>query len=57
MVELWQSDEQNTRITPLSVGVVVLASLPVLLRRTRPGLALVLGMITLYVVMAVVDIY
>ena len=33
------------------------ASLPVLIRRQRPLLALVAGMLTLYVVMAVVDIY
>jgi signal transduction histidine kinase len=57
LVELWQSTEPDTRITAVSVGVVILASLPVLLRRTRPGLALVLGVLTLYVVMAVVDIY
>lgn len=57
VAELWQTDKPDTEITPLSVGVVVLASLPVLLRRTRPILALVLAIATLYVVMAVVDIY
>jgi signal transduction histidine kinase len=57
VVELWQSDEPDTQITPLSVGVIVLASLPVLLRRSRPGLALILAMVGLYVVMSVVNIY
>ncbi len=57
LVELWQSEKPDTLITPLSVGVVVLAALPVLLRRTRPILALVLAIATLYVVMGTVDIY
>ncbi len=57
VVELWQSDQPDTRITPMSVAVVVLAALPVLVRRQRPLLALVAGMVTLYVVMLTVDIY
>jgi signal transduction histidine kinase len=57
LVELWKSESEDTRIDPLSVAVVVLASLPVLIRRQRPLLALVAGMATLYLVMAVVDIY
>lgn len=57
VVELWKSDQPDTEITPLSVGVVVLAALPVLFRRQRPLLALAAGMVTLYVVMLTVDIY
>ncbi len=57
VLELWKSENGDTRIGPLSVAVVVLASLPVLIRRQRPLLAVVAGMVTLYVVMAVVDIY
>jgi signal transduction histidine kinase len=57
VVELWKSEGDRTEITPVSVGVIVLASLPVLLRRTRPLLSLVLAMIGLYAVMAVADIY
>jgi signal transduction histidine kinase len=57
VVELGKSDSYDTRIDPVSVSVIVLASLPVLIRRQRPLLALVLGMVTLYAVMAVVDIY
>ena len=57
VVELWRSDEPDTRITLLSVAVIALASAPVLLRRTRPGLALVLAMAGLYAVMATVEIY
>ncbi len=57
VVETWHSSKDDTRIDPLSVTVIVLASLPVLIRRQRPLLALVAGMATLYVVMAVVDIY
>jgi len=57
LVELWKSDNEDTRIDPLSVTVVVLAALPVLIRRQRPLLSLVAGMATLYAVMAVVDIY
>jgi signal transduction histidine kinase len=57
LVELWKSDKEDTGIDPLTVTVVVLAALPVLIRRQRPLLALVAGMATLYVVMAVVDIY
>ena len=57
VVELWQSDEPDTRITPFAVTVIVLASAPVMLRRTRPGLALVLAMGGLYAVMATVEIY
>lgn len=57
LVEMWKDTYQSTLITPLSVGVIVLASLPVLIRRKQPMSALVLGMVTLYVVMAAVDIY
>jgi signal transduction histidine kinase len=57
LVELWRSDEPDTRITLLSVAMTVVASAPVLLRRTRPGLALVLAMAGLYAVMATVNIY
>jgi signal transduction histidine kinase len=57
IAELWQSDEPDTRITTLSVALVVVASAPVLLRRTRPGLALVLAMAGLYAVMSKVEIY
>jgi signal transduction histidine kinase len=57
VVELWKADRPDTVITPLSITVIVLASLPVLIRRQRPLLALVAGMATLYVVMATVDIY
>ena len=57
VVELWKSSSSDTHIDPASVSVIVLASLPVLIRRQRPLLALVAGMVTLYVVMAVVDIY
>jgi signal transduction histidine kinase len=57
LVELWKTETGDTRIDTLSVSVVVLASLPVLIRRRRPLVALVAGMVTLYVVMAVVDIY
>ena len=57
VVELWRSDPPDTSITPLSVTVIVLAVLPVLIRRQRPLLALVAGMVTLYVVMWTVDIY
>jgi signal transduction histidine kinase len=57
LVELWQADGTDTRITPLSVTVVLAASAPVVLRRHRPGLALVLAMGALYAVMATVDIY
>jgi signal transduction histidine kinase len=56
-VELWQSNEPDTRITPVSVLLIVLASAPVLLRRSRPAVALVLAMGALYAVMATVDIY
>jgi signal transduction histidine kinase len=57
LVELWQTEQPDTSITPLSVSVIVLASLPVLLRRQRPLLALVAAMVMLYVVMYTVDIY
>ncbi|MBA2463451.1 MAG: sensor histidine kinase [Nocardioidaceae bacterium] len=57
VVELWLSNEPDTQITPFTVTVVSLASAPVLIRRTRPAVALVLAMGTLYVVMATVDIY
>jgi signal transduction histidine kinase len=57
LVELWQSERADTEITPLSVTVVVLAVLPVLIRRQRPALSLVLAMAMLYVVMATTDIY
>jgi signal transduction histidine kinase len=57
MVELWQSERPDTEISPLSVTVIVLATLPVLLRRQRPVLALLLAMAMLYVVMATVDCY
>jgi signal transduction histidine kinase len=57
LLELWKSENEDTRIDPASVAVVVLASLPVLIRRQRPLLALVAGMATLYAVMSVVDIY
>jgi len=57
VVELWKADRPDTAITPLSVAVIVLAVLPVLIRRQRPLLALTAGMATLFVVMSVVDIY
>ncbi|MBJ7359935.1 sensor histidine kinase, partial [Nocardioides sp.] len=57
VTELWRSADAGTGISPLSVSVVVLAALPVLLRRERPVLSLVLAMATLYVVMATTDIY
>ena len=57
VVELWKSDSPDTNVDPVSVSVIVLAALPVLIRRQWPLLALVAGMVTLYVVMAVVDIY
>ena len=57
VVELWKADRPDTSITPLSIAVIVLAVLPVLIRRQRPLLALVAGMVTLYVVMFTVDIY
>lgn len=57
LLELWQSEDPDTRITPLSLTVIVVATLPVLLRRQRPGLALVLAMAMLYVVMATVNCY
>ncbi len=57
VVELWKSDSHDTNVDPVSVSVIVLASLPVLIRRQRPLLALVLGMVTLFAVMAIVDIY
>jgi signal transduction histidine kinase len=57
VLELWQSEQPDTRITPVSVTVVALAALPVLIRRQRPLLALVAGMVALYIVMLTVDIY
>jgi len=57
LVELWQSERPDTEISPLSVTVVVLAVLPVLVRRQRPALSLVLAMAMLYAVMATTDIY
>jgi signal transduction histidine kinase len=57
LVELWRSERADTEISPLSVTVVVLAALPVLLRRQRPALSLVLAMAMLYAVMATTDIY
>ena len=57
VVELWKADRPDTSITPLSVTVIVVAALPVLIRRQRPLLALAAGMATLFLVMSVVDIY
>jgi signal transduction histidine kinase len=57
LVELGKSEKADTQIDAVSVIVIVLAALPVLIRRQRPLLALVAGMATLYLVMAVVDIY
>ena len=57
LVELWHAERPDTSIGPLSVTVVVLAALPVLIRRQRPLLALVAAMVMLYVVMLTVDIY
>jgi signal transduction histidine kinase len=57
LLEMWRDTGPDTEITPLSVTAVVLAALPVLIRRQRPILALVLAMVALYGVMSVVDIY
>lgn len=57
LVEAARSDAADARVTPLVVVVVLLASAPVLLRRIRPGLALVLAMVGVYGVLATVDIY
>ncbi|CAA9342694.1 MAG: Two-component system sensor histidine kinase [uncultured Nocardioidaceae bacterium] len=57
VVELAQSHDENTEITPLSVAVVTLASAPVLLRHRHPALSLTLAMVMVYGVMVVVDIH
>ena len=57
VVELWKADRPDTSITPLSVTVIVLAVLPVLIRRRWPLVSLAAGMVTLFGVMSVVDIY
>ena len=57
VVELWKADRPDTSITPLSTAVIVLAVLPLLIRRQWLLLALVAGMVTLYAVMFTVDIY
>ncbi|WP_230486782.1 sensor histidine kinase [Nocardioides anomalus] len=57
LVELARSEDGGTDSTPLAVLLIALASAAVLLRGVHPAWVLVYGMVTLYAVLGVVDIY